>query len=77
MEKKTQDFSAQEARRLAATPEGQKLMALLRQSDSAQLQKAREAASAGRYAEVGNLLQSLLSSPEARQLMEQLGKRHG
>ena len=77
MEKKTQDFSMEEAKRLAQTPEGQKLMAILQQKDSGQLQKAMEAASAGNYQQAGSLLQALLSSPEARQLIKKMGADHG
>ena len=77
MEKKSQDFSIKEAQRLAKTPEGQRLMALLQQSDSGQLEKAMAEVNAGNYKEAGSLLQSLLSSPEAQQLIRQLGGKHG
>ena len=77
MEKKSQDFSIQEAKRLAQTPEGQQLMAMLQQKDNGQLQKAMEAASAGNYQQAGSLLQTLLSSPEARQLIKKMGADHG
>ena len=77
MEKKSQDFSIKEAQRLAQTPEGQKLMAMLQKKDSGQLQQAMAQASVGNYKEAGAILQSLLSSPEAQQLMQQLGGRHG
>lgn len=77
MEKKSQDFSIKEAQRLAKTPEGQRLMALLQQSDSRQLEKAMAEVNAGNYKEAGSLLQSLLSSPEAQQLIRQLGGKHG
>ena len=77
MEQKSQDFSIQQAQRLAATAEGQKLMQLLQQQDSGQLEKALAAASAGKYKEAGDLLNTLLSSPEARQLIRQLGGKHG
>ena len=77
MDKKSQDFSIKEAQRLAKTPEGQKLMQLLQQKDSGQLQKAMTEASAGDYREAGAALQSLLSSPEAQQLIRQLGGKHG
>jgi len=77
MEKNSQDFSVQKAKQLAQTPEGQQLMAMLQQKDSAQLQKAMEAASAGNYQQAGSLLQSLLSSPEARQLIKKMGADHG
>jgi len=77
MDKKSQDFSIKEAQRLANTPEGQRLMALLQQSDSGQLEKAMAEVNAGNYKEAGSLLQSLLSSPEAQQLIRQLGGKHG
>ena len=77
MEKKSQDFSVQEAKRLASTPEGQKLVSLLQQKDNGQLQKAMEAASAGNYKDAGTMLQSLLASPEAQQLIRKLGEKHG
>ena len=77
MEKKSQDFSIKEAQRLAGTPEGQRLMALLQQNDSGQLQKAMAQANAGNYKEAGNLLQAMLTSPEAQALLRQLGDHHG
>lgn len=77
MEKKSQDFSVKEAQRLAQTPEGQKLMALLQQQDNTALQKAMTAASSGNYKAAGEILQSLLSSEEAKSLMKQLGGKHG
>lgn len=77
MKKNSQDFSIQEAQRLAKTPEGQKLMDLLQQKDNAKLQKAMQEASSGNYKEAGAILNSLLASPEAQQLIRQLGGRHG
>lgn len=77
MAKNSQDFSVKEAQRLAKTPEGQKLMQLLQQKDSGQLQQALEKASAGNYKEAGSILQALLSSPEAKALIQQLGDKHG
>ena len=77
MKKNSQDFSIQKAKQLAQTPEGQQLMAMLQQTDSAQLHKATEAASAGNYQQAGTLLQALLSSPEARQLIRKIGADHG
>lgn len=77
MEKKSHDFSVKEAQRLAQTPEGQKLMALLQQQDNAALQKAMTEASVGNYQAAGAILQSLLSSQEAKSLMRQLGEKHG
>ena len=77
MEKKSQDFSIKEAQRLANTQEGKRLMQLLQQEDNGQLEKAMAQANAGNYKEAGNLLQSLLASPEAQKLIRQLGEKHG
>ena len=77
MRKNSQDFSIQEAKRLAQTPEGQKLMTMLQQKDNEKLQKAMAEASAGNYKEAGSILQSLLSSPEAQQLIQKMGADHG
>ena len=77
MEKNSQDFSIQEAKRLAKTPEGQKLMALLQQKDNGKLHKAIAEATAGNYKEAGSILESVLSSPEAQQLIRKLGRDHG
>ena len=77
MEKKSQDFSIKEAQRLAGPPVGQRLMALLLQNDNGQLQKAMAQANAGNYKEAGNLLQAMLTSPEAQALLRQLGDNHG
>lgn len=77
MNKNSQDFSIQQAKRLAKTPEGQKLMAMLQQKDDGTLQKAMAEASAGNFKEAGSILQSLLSSPEAQQLIRRMEADHG
>lgn len=73
MQKNSQDFSMQEALRLANSPAGQQLLAMLRDADSERLQQAANAASTGDYAKAGHTLQSLLSSPEIKKLLEELG----
>ena len=77
MDRKSQDFSIQQAQQLANTPEGQELMRRLQETDSIAVQKAVENASAGNFKEAGKTLSSLLSSPEIRQLIRQLGGKHG
>ncbi len=77
MEKKSQDFSFTQAQQLANTPEGKKLLALMQQQDTGQLEQAMKLASAGNYKDAGKVLQSLLASPEAQTLMRQLGGKHG
>ena len=73
MQKNSQDFSMQEALRLANSPAGQRLLAMLRKTDSVQLDQAAAEASAGDYAKASKTLQSLLTSPEIKKLLEELG----
>ena len=77
MEQKSQDFSIKEAQRLANSPAGQELARLLQQRDSTAVQKAMELAAAGDSSGAGRLLSTLLSSPDAQKLIQQLGGRHG
>lgn len=73
MQKNSEDFSMQEAMRLAKSPAGQQLFALLRQTDPAALHQAMDQAAAGDYDHVKKTLASLLASPEASELLKQLG----
>ena len=73
MEKKNQDFSMEEVMRLAKSPAGQQLLAMLQQSDSQKLEQAASQAKAGDYAQAGQTLKAMLSSPEAQKLMKELG----
>ena len=73
MQKNSENFSIQDAMRLASTPAGQELLSLLRRSDSAQLQQAAQLASAGNYTQAQQLLSGFLQDPEVQQLLFQLG----
>ena len=73
MQKNSQNFSMQEAMRLANSDAGQKLLALLKQSDSNQLQQAMAQASAGNYENVQQVLRSLLENSEVQTLLKELG----
>ena len=73
MQKNSENFSIQDAMRLASTPAGQELLSLLRRSDSAQLQQAAQLASAGNYTQAQQLLSGFLRDPEVQQLLFQLG----
>ena len=74
MQKNSQDFSMQEALRLANSPAGQQLLALLREQDSTLLEQAATAATAGDYTKASRMLSSLLSSPEIQKLLKELGE---
>ena len=59
---------------LINTPEGQQLLALIQSADSATVSRAMECARSGDYSAAKLTLSSLLSTPEARELMEKLGR---
>lgn len=74
MEKKTEDFSIREAKRLLNTPAGQELSALLQKADGETLRQAAAQASSGNYAQAAQTLQSLMDTPQVQALLKQLGK---
>lgn len=73
MQKKSEDFSIQEAMRFAKSPAGQQLLAMLQQSDTGELQKAMDQAVAGDYGQAKQTVSSLLTDPEIQKLLQQLG----
>ena len=77
MQKNSQNFSMQEALRLANSDAGQRLLALLKQSDDPSLQQAMQQAAAGNYTGIRDNLTSLLASPQIRQLLKELEDSHG
>lgn len=72
MQKNSSDFSMQEALRLAHSPAGQRLLAMLQQYDPGTLQKAAAQASEGNSGAAKETLQTLLASPQVRNLLQQL-----
>ena len=74
MQKNSQDFSQQDILQLVDSPAGQQLLAVLRGADPSQLQQAADTASNGDYETAGRIIRKLLSSKEAQQLLEQLGR---
>ena len=78
MEKNFQDFSMQEALRLAQTPAGQRLLAMLQQQYGEQLRQVINQAAAGHYEEVQRKMTDLQSNPEAQSLLNQMrGSQNG
>ena len=73
MEKKSQEFSKEDLLRMANSPAGQQLMALLRQNDNAALEQAVAQAKSGDFTQAGQTLRAMLSTPEAQRLMKELG----
>lgn len=73
MQKKSGNFSVEDAQAFAQSPAGQQLLALLQSTNSSALQKAMEQASVGDLAKARDILTPLLSSPEIQKLMQQFG----
>ena len=65
--------SMQEMLRLAASPAGKQLIALMQQKGGEDLQKAMKLAAAGDYTQAKDALQSVLSDPQAQKLLNELG----
>ena len=70
---KTPDFSMADAMRLARTPAGQQLIALLQQQDGTDMQQALNQAASGNYQQAKEQLLPLLQSPQIQALLKQLG----
>lgn len=78
MQKKSDDFSMQEAMRLANTPAMQQLLALLRQENGDKLQSIMQMAQSGDLKSAGNALQNMLSSQNAQTLLKEMEEQsHG
>lgn len=73
MNQKSDNFSMEQAARLASTQEGQQIMELIRSRQGANLTSAIEKANAGDYSALQNTVQQFLSTPEAKKLLEKLG----
>ena len=74
MQKNSEDFSMQEALRLAQSPAGQQLLAMLRQADTGQIQQAMDQANAGDLKSARKTLNNLLADPEIRKMLGKLGR---
>ena len=69
------DRTIHEAMRLANSEAGQQLLAMMKSSDPQTLQKAASQAASGNYEQLKQTMSAFLSSPEARSLLEQLGRQ--
>lgn len=74
MQKNSQNFSMQEALRLANSDAGQRLLAILKESGGDSLSRK---AAAGQYDEVHKAMASLMSKPEVAALLKELEGLHG
>lgn len=64
----------QEVLRMASTPAGKQLIALMRQKGGSEFQKAMEDAASGNYTQAKQVIESLLNDPKAQQFLKELGR---
>ena len=65
--------SMQEMLRMAASPAGKQLIALMQQKGGEDLQKAMKLAATGDYVQAKKAMESVLSDPQAQKLLKELG----
>ena len=75
MQKKSQDFSSEDIMRVAQSPAGRQLLAMLQQGDNSKLEQAVAQAKSGNYAGASEVLRSLLTSPKAQTLLKELEEK--
>lgn len=68
-----QNFSMDDAKKIASTPAGKQLISMIKQADKQGLQSALEDAKSGNYESMRQKLEPLLASPEIQELLRQLG----
>ena len=73
MEEKNQNFSMDALMKMAKSPAGQQLIAMLKNQDNSKLEQAAAQAKSGDYAQASQTLSAMLSTPEAKKLMKELG----
>ena len=64
----------QEVLRLAASPAGQQLIAMMRQQSGSDFQKAMSNAAAGDYTEAKRAIEKMMTDPQAQKLLKELGR---
>ena len=74
MQNNSDQFSMQEAMRLAQSEAGQQLFALLRSQNGSAIDQAMAQAATGDYAQAKQTLASLLASPQVKAMLEQMGR---
>lgn len=68
------NFSMQEIMRLATSPAGQQLIAMMQQQGGSEFQKAMSKAAAGDYSQAKHAIETMIADPKAQQLLKELGR---
>ena len=67
------NLSMQEILRLANSPAGKQLIAMMQQQGGGEFQKAMASAATGDYSQARQAIEALMTDPKAQQLLKQLG----
>lgn len=67
-------ISMQEVLRLAASPTGQQLIALMQKKGGNEFERAMQQAASGDYAGAKRAVESLLTDPQAQRLLKEMGR---
>lgn len=72
MQNKPENFSIEDAMRLANSPAGKQLIAALRSAGGSDLEQARKAAAKGNYESAKTNLTEVLKSPQIQALLREM-----
>ena len=73
MSKNSGDFSQQDILKMAQSPAGKQLIAMLQNADPTALQKAMEQVASGNYEQAKASLSPLMESQKLKSLLQQMG----
>ncbi len=76
MQNNPNQFSMEDAIRLAGTPAGKQLLNLLKSNTDADMKTARKAVESGDYEQAKKSLSSLLQSPDVQKLLKEMERSH-
>ena len=68
------NLSMQEILRLANSPAGKQLIAMMQQQGGKEFQKAMANAAAGDYTQAKRAIETMMADPKAQQLLKELGR---
>lgn len=77
MQNNRNQFSMEDALKLASTPAGRELIALLQSAGGQDVEKAKQAAQKGDYTQAKNSLAEIMKSPKVQQLLREMEKNNG
>ncbi|MBR7122834.1 MAG: hypothetical protein IKC95_05210 [Oscillospiraceae bacterium] len=74
MQNNSEKFSIERAMKLANSPEGRQLIAMLKQTNPEAISKAMQQASSGDYSNISQTLAPVLNSEDIKKLLRRMGE---